>query len=131
LGPRKAVDRGAQEQILRACQLGMEADAELYHRPDARTSTDGQPSFGWPVNACDQAQERALARAVTSDNSDGFAGIDRERDVAQRPEFLCSLAVRRVDQSEEPFFDRSGAVVPQQESLRQARRSEERRVGKE
>ena len=112
--------RSAEEQILGAGQFGMKADAELDHRADARAATHRQPSFGRPVNARNQTQERALARSVASDDADGLAGIDGERDVTKSPELLGPLAVGCMDQSEESLLDRAGTVVPQQELLRQS-----------
>ncbi len=97
----------------------MEPDAQLDHRPDARAAADAKPSFGGPVNAGHQAKECALTGPVSPDDTDGFAGINGEADVTQRPEFLGLFAMRCVDESKEPFFYRPGAIVPKQEPLRQ------------
>src|SRR5205814_4833196 len=37
----------------------------------------------------DQAKERRLARTVSADDADRLTGLDRQRDIAQRPDFLA------------------------------------------
>src|SRR5664279_90938 len=45
----------------------------------------GSP-FGWPGNARQDFQQRALARSIPSDDADDFSMLDVKRDVPQRPE---------------------------------------------
>ena len=95
----------------------MEADAELDQRADARPAADGQPAVGRPMDARNQPEKRALTGAVPPDDADGFAGVDGERHVAQRPEFFDLLAAGRVQDTEEALLERPRTVVPQEELL--------------
>ena len=90
-GPRQPVDRGVQEHVLAAGQLGMKPDAELDHRRDPRVPRDEQAPARRPVNGGDELQERALARSVAPDQADRFAAVDPQRDLLQRPELLDRL----------------------------------------
>jgi hypothetical protein len=83
----EALDRAVQEHVLAACEVRVEACAELEqgadpacrtHRARARLDDPG-----------DQAQQRRLARSVASDETDGLSLRHVERDVAERPDLDC------------------------------------------
>src|SRR5438105_3626283 len=67
-------------------QLGIEAGAQLDHRADPALG-DGR-AFARLQHARDGLEERALPGPVVTDQRDGVARRDLQRDVAQRPEFL-------------------------------------------
>ena len=72
LGAREAVNRRVQQDVLLAGELRMEAGAELDHAGDVRAAADEQVSARRPVDAGDELQERALARAVPADERQRF-----------------------------------------------------------
>src|SRR5450755_3920104 len=55
---------------------------------------DGRAPFGWPGNARQDFQQRALARSIPSNDADDFSMLDVKRDVPQSPEAVL-LGVRR------------------------------------
>ena len=88
LRPAHPEDGAVQIDVLAAGQLGMEPCSDLEQRSD--------PTGHIRVAACglgdarEDLQQRGLACAVVPDQADDFALVDRQRDVAQRPQ-------RRVD----------------------------------
>src|SRR5262245_28161930 len=83
----ETVDRAAEEDVLAAGEIGVEAGAELEQRADRAAHVERASSRR--EDARDQAQERRLARAVAADEADRRAGLDLERHVVQRPDLLA------------------------------------------
>ena len=86
--------------VLAAGELRIEARPELEDRGDAPMRD--HRSRRRLQRAGDQLQERRLSRAVASENADRLARLDRQRDVAQRPEFrveLLASAQQRLQQA--------------------------------
>src|SRR5438552_1896787 len=81
-----ALQRAVQVDVVAPGQLGIEAGAQLDHRADPALG-DGR-SFARLQHARDGLEERALPGPVVTDQRDGVARRDLQRDVAQRPEFL-------------------------------------------
>ena len=94
--PLQAVERAVQVDVLAAREVGVEAGAELEQRRDAAAGLDA--AGGRLDDPGDQAEERRLARAVAADQPDRLAGLDRERDVVERPDLGRLRARPREDQ---------------------------------
>ena len=62
-----------------------------------RPPTSTRPEVGLTIPAT-QAQQRRLAGAVAADEADRLAGLDRERDVAQRPDVGAPVPLRANEQ---------------------------------
>ena len=86
LGFRHPENRPVEEDVLPACQLGMEAGAHLEQA--GRAAADPQPALGGLGDAADDLEQGGLAGAVASDQAHDFALPDLRGHVAQRPEFL-------------------------------------------
>src|SRR3954466_15711666 len=71
------------------------------------------------MDAGKQTKQGALAGSIGADDADGFACINVQRDVSQRPELFDPFALRRVKHAKESLFEGSGAVVAEQKSLGQ------------
>ena len=89
-GSRRAVVGGgeaehlaAHDRVLRAAEVGVEAEAELEQRGDA--AADAEAALGRLRGAGEDLEQRALAGAVGADDADRLAGGDLEADVAQHP----------------------------------------------
>jgi hypothetical protein len=84
LGPTHPQHRAAQEDVLTAGQLGMEAGPELEQAadpPPAAQRADRRARY-----PREDLQQRALACTVAADHADDVAAHDLEFDSAQRPE---------------------------------------------
>ena len=79
----QAEDRAVEEDVLAPGEVGMEAGAELEQRADPAADVDA--AVGRLDDPGDDPQQRALARAVAADERERAAGVDLERDVAERP----------------------------------------------
>ena len=84
---RDAQQRGVEIDVFAAAELGMEARAELEQRGNA--ALDAHVAFGGMDGAGGQAQQRALAGAVGTDDAHGAAGRNLEVHAAQAPERLA------------------------------------------
>ena len=122
-GAREAVDRRVEEDVLLTGQLRMKTGAQLDHAADADTAAHQHLSAGWPVNAGDDLQQRALAGAVAADERDRLPGRHADRHFAQRPEFLAARAVAGTQHPQRARLDVAGVVV-QHEALGQLPRFE-------
>ena len=103
----------------------MEPGAELDHAADARTAGDEEITARRPVDAGDDLEERALARAVPADEAERFAVVHLERDGLERPEFFDALAARAVEQPQHLELELGRGIVPQVEPLREVARFDE------
>ena len=92
----EAVDRAVEVDVLAAGQVGMEARAELEQRADP--PADGDAAGRRLDDSREQAQQRRLAGPVAADEADRAAGLDRERDVAQRDDVGAAHAAARDEQ---------------------------------
>src|SRR5207244_73266 len=81
--PFEAVERAVQVDVLAAGEVRMETGAELEQRRDSPIGLDA--AGGRRDDPGDQAEQRRLPGAVSPDQADRVARLDRERDVAQRP----------------------------------------------
>ena len=118
-----AVERGVQEDVLAAGEIGAEAGAELEQRRDAPAGGDG--AFVRFEDAGDDLEERALAAAVRADQAEGLAAGDLQGHVAQGPEGLAGLA-RAADRAQGPFFQ-AGRSAGERERLGNAVDGDRRR----
>src|SRR4029453_541314 len=114
---RQPMDRGVQEHVFAARQFWMKSHAQLDHRTDSRSPCDEQATARRPVDCGNQLEEGALARSVAADQADGFAEIDPQRDVFQRPELLDRLPVTAMKKSEESDLELDRRVMSEQELL--------------
>src|SRR5512132_2844537 len=78
----KAEIKPAQLDVLAAGELGIDAEAAAEQR--CGLANDLDPAGLWDINACEHAQERALAGAVPPDETDTRAMLDREIDAVER-----------------------------------------------
>ncbi len=94
---RQAEDRGVEVDVLPAGEVGVEAGAELEQRGEPTATVDG--ARGGLDDAADDLEQRALARAVVPDQSDGRAGRDRRgrRRAAPRSPPMWPLRPAEVD----------------------------------
>src|SRR4029450_2708578 len=76
------VDRSAEVDVLTACEVGMEAGAQLEQRAD--TPLHGEPPARGTVHPGGQAQQGGLPRPVATHETDGLARVYAERDILQR-----------------------------------------------
>ena len=83
---REPQERRVQVDVLSSRELGVEPGAELQERRHAAAGADR--ALARPQDAGDALQQRRLAGAVVPDQADRRAFLDREGDVAQRPEVL-------------------------------------------
>ena len=97
----------------------MEPGAELDHAADARAAGDEQVAARRAVDAGDDLEERALARAVAADEAEGLAVVHLERDGLERPELLDALPPRSVEEAEHLELELARGIVPQVEPLRE------------
>src|SRR3954471_21089037 len=91
LGAGHAHHRALQVDVLPAGQVGMKAGGHFDQRADAPGDRD--LAAGRAQDAGQQLEQRRLAGAVGADDADRLAGLDVERDVAQRPQFLLAQLV--------------------------------------
>src|SRR4029079_2601527 len=91
----QSVDRAAQEDVLAAAEVRMEAGAELEQRPDR--ADDLEPPARQREDPCDQAQQRRLAGAVAADEADRRSRLDLEGHVLQRPDVVGPPRLRAQD----------------------------------
>src|SRR4029453_14783537 len=109
-------DRGAEEDVFAARELGMEADAQLEHRRDrARHLHAAQRG---PQDAGHDPEESALARAVRAHETERLTAVEVQVHVAQGPHVLAPLAVPGMEEREDAYLEVEGGVVPEDESLR-------------
>jgi hypothetical protein len=120
---RDAVERGVEEDVLAAGEIGAEAGAELEQRRDASVGGDG--AFVRLEDAGDDLQERALTAAVRADQAEGLAAGDLQRHAAQGPKGLAGL-LRATDRAQGPFFQ-AGRSPGEREGLGNAVDGDRRR----
>jgi hypothetical protein len=72
---------GIQEDVFRACQVRVEAGSQLEECGHA--ALDGDASLGGPAQSADEAQQGALAGAVTANDGHGFAAFHLKRNVLE------------------------------------------------
>ena len=114
----ESINRRIEVDVFPASQFRVEADAELNHGPDLRATANQHPSGRRTMDAGNEFEQRALARAVPAHEAKRFAAADRERDVAQRPEVLYAWPVALVDCSQDARLQRMCAIVMNVETLR-------------
>ena len=78
----EAVQRAVEEDVLAAGEVAPEAGAELELGDDLAAA--GDAAGVQRHDPRQHAQRRGLAGAVAPDHADGLAGLDAQRDVAQR-----------------------------------------------
>ena len=88
-----AKNRAIEEDVLAPGELGVKAGAHLEQRAHASAQT--HLTRGGRCDAREDLEQRALAGAVASDDTDRAPGGDRELDIAQRPEFVLGAAAER------------------------------------
>ena len=98
LPARHAHDAALEKDVLGAGQVLVESCGNLDERSDA--AADAAAPLGRPQDAGEQLENRGLACPVRTDDPEGFAGPDRERDVLQGPELA--------------FFERVPALTAEQ-----------------
>ena len=91
----EAEDRAVQVDVLASAQLHVEAGAEFEQRGQT-ADVRHAPALG-TKDAGEALEQRALARAVRTDDTEGLAGKDLEIDVAERPELLVPRAAPLED----------------------------------
>src|SRR5262249_35103932 len=84
-------DGAVEINVLASCEVGMEACAELEERADSTAHRNA--ARGRLDDRRDDAEQRALARAVAADEGERAPGRDRERDIAQRPHIRRARAI--------------------------------------
>ena len=72
---REAQERALEHDVLARGELAVEPQAELEDRRDPAGDVD--PPFRGRQDAGDDAEEGALAGAVSADDADAFAGLHR------------------------------------------------------
>ncbi len=106
LGPREAEEGALEHDVLASRQLAVEAEPELEDGRDSAGDVDA--ALRGRQDAGDDAEERALARAVSPDQSDALAGHDREVDRVQGLEVVVSdLPLQPADRV---FLERADAL---------------------
>ncbi len=95
-----AEDRAVQVDVLAARELGMEAGPDLEQAAHAAADLDA--AARGRRDPRQHLEERRLARAVPTDDSEHLALLDVERDVPERPDLLC---LGRVLAPREPAAD--------------------------
>ena len=98
----------------RAGQLRVEADAELDERGEPAGDLD--PARVGAVDAGEQFQQRALARAVAADDAEELALADLEGDPVERAQLAVLARRERVDG---PLFQRVDPLGRDAEGLMQ------------
>ena len=83
LGPCQTLDRAVQEDVLAPGEVHVKAGAELEQRANA--SLSAYATRRRLDDPGDESQQRGLARSVASDQADGLAVLDGDRDIAQCP----------------------------------------------
>ncbi len=109
--PREPVDRAVQIDVLAAGEVLVEARAELEQRGNPAAHLDAPG--GRLDDLGDQPEKRRLAGAVPADQPDRLAGLDGQRDVAQRLHLArAGLAARDDHVLERPLRLRIDAERP-------------------
>ena len=90
LATRHPQDRAVHEDVLAAREFQMETRADLEQTRNAPTDPD--PSLGRRGDPREQLEQRALPRAIPSDDTDHLTLGDREGQIAQGPEMLGRVA---------------------------------------
>src|SRR5262249_13718329 len=85
--PAQAVDRTVHVDVFPARKVRVEAGPKPQERADV--AGDFQAAARRLEDPGDQTEGRRLARAVPAAGHNRLAGLDRERDIAQRPDFLA------------------------------------------
>ncbi len=125
---REAVNRRIQQHVLLAGELRMEAGAELDHAGDVCAAADAEVSARRSVDSRDQLEERALARAIPSDERQRLPIRYSQGHAAKRPELLVACPRRGPEQGQRPHLDLTG-IVAQHEALREIARLDYQRHG--
>jgi hypothetical protein len=94
---REAEHDAVEDDVVGGGEVGVEADAELDEGRQPAPDRD-RPAVD-RVDARQALQQRALARAVASDDPEELALLDLEGDVAQRDEVLGVPAAQRVQRA--------------------------------
>ena len=85
-------DRAVEVDVLAPRQLGVKADSDLEQR--AHATANVCEAVGRLRDPREDLQQRRLACAVAADDPDDLAGLDLERDVAERPDPRVLLLAR-------------------------------------
>ena len=59
----------------------------------------GDAAGGWAERAAYHLQQSGFAAAIATDDADGLASIDLERNIFQRPEFAVILLWRQANET--------------------------------
>src|SRR4029077_7380839 len=86
LGPAHAEDGAVEEDVLPSGELRVEARPDLQQRADP--SGHIRPPGARLGDPREDLQQGALPGAVMTDQADDLAVLDRDREVAQRPQRL-------------------------------------------
>ncbi len=113
--PRHPQDRTVEVDVLAPGELPVEARPHFEQRP--HPAADPRLPFRGFGDAGKDLEERALSRAVASDDAEDFAAADFEGDVAQRPDYIG--IVRHAPAAHEPPHRRSEAAPPFDQRLPQ------------
>jgi hypothetical protein len=111
LAPPHAENRAVHEDVLASGQLGMKSGPDLEQRPDPTRDVD--VSFARLGDPRQDLQQRALPRAVPTDDAQDLAVAHLERGIAERPDCLaftrcvgCRLAPKQRSWSRHDSRDR-------------------------
>ena len=94
LGLRNAEHRGVHVEVVLARELGVEAGAELEER--AEPAVHDEPPRRRPRRPGEDLEQRALPRAVPSDDPERRAALELEADVLERPLLLVAARACRA-----------------------------------
>ena len=70
------------------------------------------------MDAGNELQQRALARAVAANEAERLAVFDAKRDIPERPELFDRLPLIRMKEAQEADLELGRRIVPEQELLR-------------
>src|SRR5262245_50928788 len=112
------MNRGTQENILFPGQFGVKTHPDLNHRPYPRAI--GQLDFPGRgrIDPCNNLQQSAFARAVSSNQTKDLAWRHVKAHPFQGPEDLALLAISLVKDTDHLGLYRVGLVMSNGEGLR-------------
>ena len=82
------------DDVVSSCHVRVEADAQFDHRRQSSTAPDVALGL---VDARQAFQQRALAASVAAGDPEELSGLNRERDVVERPERVLADPMPRME----------------------------------